>query len=381
MTSNDIKLNRYIGPGPAIKEQLELRGWTQEDLSDILGMSLKSINKLLLNKQSITIDTAKMLAEVFDVSPQKWINLDTNYRLSLKETTTISPVRVKSELYKYMPINELFKKGWLKRTSFVEELEKQIMIFWGKKTLDFTFLDKTIAAVNYRKSSAHSQYNHYAAETWCQMAKNSAALFKVKKFDKNKLEKILSKIHSYTIIENGVEVFLEDINNVGVIFMCLPHLQKTYIDGAAFIINETPVIVYTGRYKRFDNFWFTVAHEIAHILKGHIDNNGECIIDDLHSKGIESEIDEKEKEANDLANEVLLHNQIVNYLDNSLNYLMENDIYKCAEKFGIHPSIIIGALAHRKVISFAHLHTFNKDIMPLIPKKYFVENYSTKKAA
>jgi HTH-type transcriptional regulator/antitoxin HigA len=50
------------------------------------------------------------------------------------------------------------------------------------------------------------------------------------------------------------------LNNAGVVFFVLPHLQKTYLDGAAFFVDHTPVIVYTGRYKRIDIFWFTVAH-------------------------------------------------------------------------------------------------------------------------
>ena len=37
-------------------------------------------------------------------------------------------------------------------------------------------------------------------------------------------------------------------------------------DGACFFQEDNPVIVYTGRYDRVDNFWFTLAHEIAHVL-------------------------------------------------------------------------------------------------------------------
>lgn len=373
MSKNEIRQSKFSGPGPVIKEKLEFKGWTQEDLSDILDMSLKTINKIIQNKQSITIDTAKALAEVFETTPQYWINLDANYRLSLKETETKSFVKIKSAFYKYMPINELFKKGWLKRTNDVESLEAQVMSFWGINSTDLTFLEKRKLAFVYRKSSAHDQFDELAAAAWCQMAKNSVEYFEVKRYDEAKLENFYSKIHTYTNREDGVDCFLKDINSAGVIFMLLPHLQRTYIDGAAFMINDSPVIVYTGRYKRYDNFWFTVAHEIAHVLKKHVKNGGEMIMDDLYSK--DQEISKREEEANSMANEALLHDQIMDFLSDSLNYLMESDIYACAEKFDIHPSIIIGALAHRKIISFAHIHTFSKDkdIMNLIPEKYFVE--------
>ncbi len=379
--NNDLKPYQLVGPGPVIKDKLESKGWTQEDLSDILDMSLKSVNKLIQNKQSITLDTAKSLSEVFDTTPQFWVNLDTKYRLSLKETEEKSPVRAKSELYTYMPINELFKKGWLKKTNIIDELEKQIMKFWNIKTPQLSFLSISNSAINYRKSSAHHHFDHYAARTWQQMAINSISYFKPKKYDIVKLKKAYSNIHTYTNSDNGVELFLKSLNDAGVVFMLLPHLQKTYIDGAAFMVDDTRVIVYTGRYKRYDNFWFTVAHEIAHILLGHVKNDGDMILDDLYSK--DQETDKKEDDANKMANDALLHDKIMEYLNDSLNYLTEGDIYSCAEKFDIHPSIIIGALAHRKIISFAHIHTFSRDkeIMSLIPQKYFIEKYLTKKAA
>lgn len=74
-----------IGPGPFIKEELEARNWRQEDLAAVLGMSLKSVNKLIKNKQSITVKKAQLLSKAFGQSPQFWLTLDTNYRLRLKQ--------------------------------------------------------------------------------------------------------------------------------------------------------------------------------------------------------------------------------------------------------------------------------------------------------
>lgn len=73
-----------ISPGEFIKEELEARNWRQEDLAEILGISLKSVNKLIMNKQSITIETARLLSKAFGQSPRYWMNLDTNYRLRLQ---------------------------------------------------------------------------------------------------------------------------------------------------------------------------------------------------------------------------------------------------------------------------------------------------------
>jgi HTH-type transcriptional regulator/antitoxin HigA len=66
---------------------MEALNWSQEDLSDIIGMSSKSISQMINNKQSITVETAILLAKAFDSSPEFWLNLEQNYRLRLKEET------------------------------------------------------------------------------------------------------------------------------------------------------------------------------------------------------------------------------------------------------------------------------------------------------
>ena len=58
---------------------METRGWTNEDLAQVLGLNLKTVNELLNNKQRITIDTAKVLGQVFEQSTRYWLNLDNNY--------------------------------------------------------------------------------------------------------------------------------------------------------------------------------------------------------------------------------------------------------------------------------------------------------------
>ena len=44
-------------PGDLIKEELEERGWTQEDLAEILGRTTASVNEIITGKRGITVDT------------------------------------------------------------------------------------------------------------------------------------------------------------------------------------------------------------------------------------------------------------------------------------------------------------------------------------
>ena len=100
-----------IGPGDFIQEELDERGWRQEDLADIIGMAPKTVNQIIKNRQSITPETARLLSKAFGQSPQYWLNLDSKYRLQLQEESNKEKMaELKAMIYEYMPIQEMVKK-------------------------------------------------------------------------------------------------------------------------------------------------------------------------------------------------------------------------------------------------------------------------------
>lgn len=361
---------RKFGPGYFIKEQMEYRNWTQEDLSEVMGMTVKHVNKILQDKQPITLDTAKILAEVFETSPQYWLNLDANYRLWLTQERTEKEKEadLKALIYERMPVKDMLNKGWLNPFTSAQDLKQQVTKFWNWSTLDFSILDKNYLPYLTRKSEAYNQFNASYAITWYRKANIEAAKIKVSEYDKEKLENLYEIIYTYTIMENGVNIFIEELAKAGIIFFVLPHLQKTYLDGAAFFHDKNPVIVYTGRYKRIDNFWFTVAHEIAHVLH-HLNEDLTFVLDNLR----DGELNILEEEANELAAQKLKHPEIMTYLGPYLNYLTTTRVEDCAVKYNIHPAIIIGKLAHDKTISYANQTLYNDNVLEIIHKKYQVK--------
>lgn len=368
VTTRSIRAARKFGPGYFVREQMQFREWTQEDLADVTGITLKHINKILQDKQPLTLETARILAGVFNTSAQYWLNLDTAYRLWLEQGISAkeSEAEQKSMIYEHMPVRDMVKKGWLKPFTNVEGLIRETLRFWGWTRLDFSSLDPQKLPCYTRKSTAYRQFNAAYALTWYRMARKVAEPLPRNTYDRSALGRLFDELHRFTTKKDGVRHFLHELEQCGVVFFVLPHLQKTYLDGAAFLSGENPVIVYTGRYKRVDNFWFTVAHEIAHVLK-HLDENSPFILDDLKD-GKQNEV---EYEANTMAAEKLKHTEIMDYLAPYLNYLSANRVEDCAVKYQVHPSIIIGKLAFEKKASYKNLTLYNEDVLALIPDKYF----------
>ena len=73
---NKLKPYLRIPISEFIKEEMEIRNWTEKDLVMVSGLNLGTISDLLNDKQKITDDIVIVLSKVFGQSTQYWLNLD-----------------------------------------------------------------------------------------------------------------------------------------------------------------------------------------------------------------------------------------------------------------------------------------------------------------
>lgn len=367
MVTTKLKPARNFGPGYFIQEQMDYRNWIQEDLAEVMGITPKHLSSIMKDKQPLTLEMAKVLSEVFETSPQYWINLDANYRLWLETEKSEKELNaeLKAKIYERMPIRDMIHKGWLPNFSTNKELYESVNAFWGMVKFDLSIIDSKTAPLLARKSESYNQYNAAYALTWYQKASMVSRNYHVMSYNRAQVLQLYENIHRYSLQENGINQAIYDLNAAGVIFFTLPHLQKTYLDGAAFFSGENPVVVYTGRYKRVDNFWFTLAHELSHVLF-HLDSADQFFIDNFSDESI----GEVEEDANKKAAKQLKHEEILHLLEPKMNYLTKQSILACASELQIHPAIIIGKLAHEDRISYSNQRLFNENVFEKIDAKF-----------
>ncbi|MES0488439.1 MAG: HigA family addiction module antitoxin [Leptospirales bacterium] len=357
-----------IGPGQIIKREMEALNWSQIDLSEIISMAPKSISQMINNKQSITVETAFLLSKAFDSSPEFWMNLEQNYRLRLKEDgQRESETSTKAEIRRHVPLLEMKKKGWVSFDSTAKSQVQAYCNFWQQKKPDFSSYDKQAPAFHARKSKADPEYTKNYSITWLQKAHIEVSLLadKAAAYNATRLEKLAVEIPTYSLKPDGVKTFIQDLYKTGVHFFILSHLPKTYLDGAAFQVKNKKCIVYTARHNRVDNFWFTIAHEIAHILK-HVKTEKDCFLDNLD----EESADRREKEADALAEKWMLTKEILKLAKPHAKYLSHTKLLEISATLNIEPSIIVGALQHHGIIEARKLNKYKQEVKKLIPKKY-----------
>jgi HTH-type transcriptional regulator / antitoxin HigA len=139
--------------------------------------------------------------------------------------------------------------------------------------------------------------------------------------------------------EQGPKLAQEFLADSGIVLVIEEPFKKTYLDGAAMLNDDVPIVALTLRHDRLDNFWFVLFHELVHVQK-HL-NKGTAhvfIADNLDDKTRPSE---EEREADDGAREALIPSA---EWDNAAVKAMptaENAIV-LANKLRIHPAIVAG---------------------------------------
>ncbi len=211
----------------------------------------------------------------------------------------------------------------------------------------------------------------YNILTWKQKAIIFSKKLKVVDYNHKGLNDLVNQIHIYSYIKNGVSKLLADLLDVGVKFIYVSHLSKTYLDGAAFHYENNPIIALTGRYNRLDNFFFTLAHEIFHVLNDLNNDSSNSIFVDDTVKGGGIKISIKEKKANKNAGRVLLKDKIYEYFSGSIHYLPYDKVMEFSRENKLHPSIMMGILAFNKPnMPFSAVQRYADTIRDKIPSKY-----------
>ena len=267
-----------------------------------------------------------------------------------------------------MPLSLMKKKGWLSFDRSVDSQIKAYQEFWDQQKIDFSVYQENPVKFCMRQAKENPLYTRYYTQTWIKKAEKEALLIKSTSYQEKVLKNLLKRIPDFTNMEDGISLFIKELENCGIKFMVLSHLEKTYLDGAAFWQKENPVIVLTARYKNNDSFWWTIAHEIVHALL-HIRTENDCFIDDNLDK--DAGDNEKELEADRMVSEILKVREIKKLAEPFQRYFTEIHLLEISNKLNIHPGVVLGILQFSKMVTYkTKLNSYKLIIDKNILEKY-----------
>lgn len=337
-------------PGEFIKDELDARGWTQDVLAEITGISAPAISNVIKGKRAISVDIASGLAAAFDTTAQFWMNLETSYQLWV-ETKADEKVARKARLYASAPLTELIRRQWIEFSKDLDELEERVLRFLDKKSID----EPSPLVYATKKSTEKANPSQVA---WVHRAKHLAPSIAAAKFSDEAFAEALKKLKSMRKNSEDIREVAKILADGGVRLILIEGLPKGRIDGATFWLDKhSPVVVLSMRYDRLDHFWFVLMHELGHVANR--DALDGLPILDINLVGDDPiPFDEKsdiEKRADQFAESFLVEKtEMDKFIKRFGPLYSKQKIKNFAARIGVHPAIVLGQLQFRKEVDWTH---------------------------
>ena len=349
MAAKKIGISRdlIIHPGETIADVLEDRGITQAELASRTGVSPAYVSNVIAGKKGISANFAMGLEYALGVPKSFWLNLQANYEselleISEEQTITEEERSVREDLKDI--VKYLRQKGMMpireKKDESILSLRKVLQIS------NIANLKEMIPSGTFRMAT-NTTINPNVLGAWirlCQLSGSDKTIST--KFNKKYTNDLINETKSIMCQKDAN--FQSDLKNVmkkyGIDFSVVRNFRGAPVQG--YISQKSDGIykmVLTIRGAFADIFWFSLFHEIGHIVNGDIGKNLKFLDDG-------SDYD-KELAADLFASNMLLSPESYKMFIQRGDFSIEA-IHKYAESQNVMPYIVIGRLQKEEYLDY-----------------------------
>jgi len=358
------KRNEYVPqtvthPGVTLKEKLDELGMSQKEFAVRTEKPEQTIVKVIDGKSALTPDMAVKFESVLGIPATFWLNRQQQYDEAVARLKRSALLSDASDWVSRFPVKKMTDFGWLPKKRSKAEKAEALLSFFSmsspKAWEDFYLSEKL--KISFRISLAHFG-EPYAISAWLRQGELQAMRLDAPAFDRKGFLVALDGIKK--VMAEHPDDYFKQLQRLcldaGVKVVHTPCLPKAPIHGSTrWLLDNTPLIQLSARYRQNDRFWFTFFHEAGHIMLHGIKHIS------IESSQQELAKDKKEMEADAFAvkwtfseeeeREVLQHGA-----------LTEEGIIEFARKFGTHPAMIIGRFQHKKLLPYTVGRQFMKPV-------------------
>ena len=338
---NGLSLDFIIHPGETVKEVLEKNNMNQEELAIRTGFSAKHVSQVVNGIKGISPCFAKSLEYVFNMPSSFWINLQANYDKEIenyKDQNSIEDNEIKIVKDNKKIINYAKKIGLINNINSSEGLVIETRKLCGVKDLFFIDILQEKKAIAYRKSEKVATDN-YALYIWLRICEKLAKKTVItEEYNEEKLVESIEKIKKCMFLEinQSISELKRIFAECGIVFQLVENFKGVPVQGFIDRIENKLILTMTIRGSSADIFWFTLFHEIGHLLNGDMTKNNNFI-------DFNTNISEGEEKADNYAKNILIDKEdFKNFYKNEK--FSDQSIINFARKENIPPFIVAGRL-------------------------------------
>lgn len=293
-----------IHPGETISDILEERNLTQKELAQRAGVSEAFLSDVIHGKKDISKRLAMGLEYALGVPSSFWLNLQANYDaelISLQEETTIQ----KEERQILTTLHEVV--DYLKKIASIPNDATQEQTILGlRKVLQISNLTvlQNLAPSGAFRMSEKAKVDPFVLGAWLCLCKVQSSLKQFANgFDPRKVNELILRLKDIMCSRRGdlQQALISLFAEYGIDFSIVRNFRGAPVQGYIdFKEDGSYQMVVTIRGAYADIFWFSLFHELGHIVNGDIAKPGRFIDteDPQNAK--------REEEANRFARDALL---------------------------------------------------------------------------
>lgn len=336
------KLNEY---NLSRTKALKLLNIDKDVFDEILNGTAKQPNLIHIVK----------IAEFLGIEVNNFINIVLKNQ-SAENILAIDNARKATFLVKNFDVKALTKLGFFDSDYTSEDLVNKVLDYFGYTSIN-DYEEQLEEPLYSRVKKNHSDK---MKDFWIKSAYQT---FKVinnpNDYNRERLKDLIVKIKPYSQdVSNGLLTVCRALYNIGVTVIFQNYLTTTQVRGATFIINDKPCIVITDFNKVYPTLWFTLLHELNHVLFDYdtIEKSSYHLSDDNDLFLIEDQ-------ANSFARNFFLSEEKFNYIKGYINnpYLVS----KFANEIEVHPSIVYSFFTwYQKELYSKNYHAAFRDYYP-----------------
>ncbi len=339
-----------VPPGEYLQEVVDELGVTQADLARRMGRPAQAINEIIRGEKAITPETALQLEQVVGVPAHIWTGLETKFQLvKARQQAQAQEEEEADSLKSWLqglsyPVLAKFA-GLAEATKAVDKV-REIRRYLGLSSLNNL---EGVGALRLAFRKSHKvAVSQLALAVWLRRAELMTQATDTADFDRTKLLDCLPGIRAMTTQPPQIfgPALHDQLAACGVAFIIQRSLPKTGVHGATFWLTpRKAVLVLTIRGAWADIFWFSLFHELGHlVLHG---KNRTFLEDD----STDPDVRELESAADAFAADQLIPaNDFEAFLGEARGRFSKATVRTFAEGIGIDPGIVVGRLQNQKLV-------------------------------
>ena len=324
-----------VPPGDFIKEWMEEKGVSAAELARRLGVSSKHVSELLRGRAPLSYAVALNLENVTGVPARIWNLHEVGYREAIARHRADEVLADQYDQAKAFPLKYLRDHRYITADAKDKvNTVRGLLDFFKVASLEAFSSTWKQGAVAYRRSAV-SRDNSPKLAVWLHAAELNLDEVETPPYDRSRLEDVLPTLRSLTV-EEPTSAFLSAqrlLRECGVTLAIVPAVPGLGIHGATRWFERRPLIQLSGLFKSDDQLWFTLFHEIGHVL-----------LHDPQGLYLTDAEDEMENEADEYAARLLVPQEYLSRLPRGRDL---GAVKKLATELSVAPSIVLGQAQRR----------------------------------